>query len=138
MKATDLMIGNLVEYKGVYYKVIDILTYRDHGKVTLQRKGLGITTIVGVKVEFLSPVPITEEILDSLQREKHSIYHPGGLTRYPLNDLSSIYWNGEEADVSLYRNSEQFVITDTFTETHKLQQALHYAGINDNIELDYE
>ena len=59
MKATDLMIGNLVEYEGVYYKVIDILTYRDHSKVTLQRKGFGITTIVGVKVEFLDPVPIT-------------------------------------------------------------------------------
>lgn len=65
MNAKELMAGNYVEYCGKYYKIVDILTFRNREKFTLQRTEDGEEhTIYGASC--INPIKLSKEILSKI------------------------------------------------------------------------
>lgn len=115
MKATDLMIGDLVVYGGLYTKVIYI--------------GRKISLYDGKGTEFtidpchIEPIPLTEEILVKYGF-KHSMPH---------ND-----WTNTNCNFYLYEGGNGYRISNTDIKldyVHQLQHLLRMCGIEKEIEL---
>jgi hypothetical protein len=56
MKATELRIGNLVQFKDEKYRRISMLDGQSNGVIALERIGL-------CDIEDTQPIPLTEELL---------------------------------------------------------------------------
>ncbi len=124
MKATDLMLNDLVLYRGEVAKVIAITA---NGEVSLLVDGHIVARFV--YAEELSPVPITAKILDK------NGFHYNNPDDLPI-------WDGwEQYGLLLYQSGKGYAIncgTNVAMEinaVNDLQHALQLCGIEKEIEL---
>ena len=119
MKASDLMIGDLVRTTSVY-KVIKDIQVHALSAYSVQDE----TTSQWIECQHLEPISLTEEILEKNfvveQRNKY-------IQWVPCKDCNTCF------DIQIFINS---TMIETFFEyVHELQHALRLCGIDKEIVL---
>lgn len=131
MKKTELRIGNLVEYPAwnndgskAYFSIRDI--YFEEGKIGLTN---GIIQVPSSCLEFIKPIPLTEEWL-----LKFGFEEADNCLELEINESISIFYAGYlglmiDGVFGFLENEQNFV--------HQLQN-LYFALTNEELTLNHE
>lgn len=118
MKATDLMIGDLVTYTG-----------DDEGPITASIEGINEDSDFGVeilgtceRIEDIEPIPLTAEILEKNGWTKNSIF-----MELDADENTQFSW-ANRCGAVLYKNGWHHCDCEY---VHTLQHALRLCGLND-------
>ena len=134
MNATELMTGNYVEYCGKYYQVVDILTFRNRQKFTLQRYEGGETfTIYGAS--DIKPIPLTDELL--VRSIPNTVNYKDNITAYYMfgSKNQTGYYIRKDGD-KFYLYIPLFGIGEIDIDSvHHLQNLLNVLKTNNEIKL---
>lgn len=124
MKATELMIGDIVMFKHQHYptriKVID----NTHCMPFEDMKISGWVKYGGL--EDIEPIPLNPEILEKNGFEKYAMYH----TLHDKRVHVEYYWHESRLEIQPY-DGEPWIRIAPIRYVHTLQQAFRLCGLTD-------
>lgn len=127
MKASELMIADIVRYKGNAYKVCGILGYADVTQLhPLRKRDAEGKYLLPINThDDIEPIPLTEEVL------KANGIPTNGDTNFFDSDINyylELQW--EDCKLWWTINLAEYSIMP-FTYVHELQHAMRLCGLNE-------